>query len=213
MKRRVEHIKEVIIMSKFALGREEDVRRIFSATIKLKIVPLGSNGFIVSGFSAVYPEKLNIFVPIDYVTNKVSNAIPAEFESFFRPIDSYFEYFYRLVEAEIPSILRGTGTEYIVGSFSGFDYKSGHHTTFAIPVGENSKASTLLCRRSIFAPDDIMIQESIKRIEAEFRPSFIGTAIDSINRQRWYLYWSMRPSQVFTDSELTLAKLMLTAPQ
>lgn len=200
-------------MSKFALGREEDVRRVFPATIECSVMALGSNGFVVTGFSAMYPRDLNIFIPIDYITNSVSSAIPAEFEGFFSPLDDYLDYFYRLVETEIPSSLKNSGVEYAIGSFSGFDYKSGHHTTFAVPIGNSNKASTLLCRRQIFAPRGITAQDTIKRYEAEFHPSFIETADDPSDGQCVYLYWSMSPSQVFSNSELTFATLMATTPK
>lgn len=212
-------------MSKFALGEEKLARQIFPADIKLDVAPLGSNGFFATNFSAIYPESLSVFVPIDYVTNRISSAIPAEFESFFYSLNDFLDYFKRLTEIKPPSDLYGKDIEYAVGKFSDFEYKGARHSTFAILPNMPSGTVSLLCRRLIRGGKLItsgknprimitgVLEEAMSEIRGTFYPSFLATADSKPDAKGdVYIYWNMLPSQLFNNPDLAIAGLLLSTP-
>lgn len=214
-------------MTKFALGAESLARQVFPAGIDMKITALGSNGFFANEFSAIYPKSLNVFIPIDYVTNNVSNAIPAEFESFFHPLDDFLEYYNRLTEMKIPSEFSGKGVEFAVGKFSDFDYKGSRHNTFAISATKPGGTVSLLCRRLISGGntavsetssgiagtiEDNAVEILLSEIAATVKPSFLDVADSLKIDEDVYVYWNMSPQRVFTNDDLAFAGLMLSTP-
>lgn len=214
-------------MTKFALGEEDLARQIFPVGIDMKITALGSNGFFASEFSAIYPKNLNFFIPIDYVTNNVSNAIPAEFESFFHPLDDFLEYFGRLTEMRIPSEFSGKGVEFAVGKFSDFDYKGSRHNTFAISAAKPGGTVSLLCRQLISGGSTVIPKTSsgivggiednaveilLSEIAATVKPSFLDVADSLKVEEDIYVYWNMSPRRVFANEDLAIAGLMLSTP-
>ncbi|MBQ3309776.1 hypothetical protein IJG78_03835 [Candidatus Saccharibacteria bacterium] len=202
-------------MAKFSLHQEHLAREIFPATIKLDITSMGSNGFNVTGFSALYPKKLNVFVPYNYATNRISSNIPADFESFFKHLDMYIEYLNRLLEIRVSSPFYGRSIEYAIGQISSFEYGGKKLTTFALkPHGAKSGGLVLLCRELISNGGDLdVLSNSVARVTAECHPDYIDTADALISPKAKYVYWSIRPSQVFSDTEFTLAALMATTPR
>ncbi|MBQ3352241.1 hypothetical protein IJG91_01085 [Candidatus Saccharibacteria bacterium] len=211
-------------MGKFALGEEKLARQIFPIGVDMNITPLGSNGFIAGNFSAVYPKRLSIFIPIDYVTNRFSNNIPAEFESFFRPLDDFLNYYDRLTEIDCRSDFVGKGVECAIGKFSDFDYKGERHDTFAISPNAPSGTVTLLCRRLVRGGRTVMLsevvhtrettvaEEAISEVRGILNPSFLDVADSLKVEEDLYIYWSMKPSQIFVYPELAMAGLMLSTP-
>lgn len=215
-------------MSKFALGEEKLARQIFPANINLDIAALGSSGFFATNFSAIYPKTLSVFIPIDYVTNRMSNSIPAEFESFFHSLDSFLEYFERLTETKVQTSLYGKNVEYAVGKFSDFEYKGTRHSTFAISPSLPSGTITLLCRRLICYKelkkfDGSLLDREISKLDNEtsllmrvseirgtFSSSFVATADGPGDDS--YIYWNMQPIQIFSNPDLAFAGLMLSTP-
>ncbi len=212
-------------MGKFALGEEKLVRQIFPSVITMDIAALGSNGFFVSNFSAMYPKNLSIFVPIDYVTNRMSSSIPAEFESFFHPLDEFLSYFSRLTEEQVPTALKGRNVEYAIGKFSDFEYKGKKHDTFAIMPKSPNGAVSLLCRQLVHGDklipegetsqlcDAMAAGKAVSEIRGIIYPSYISSAKSCLDENDVYVYWNMSPTQVFNNPNLALAELMLSTPQ
>ena len=200
-------------MSKFSLEREDLARQVFPPAISLNIASAGSKGFNATGFSAIYPENLNIFIPYDYVTNKISNAIPAEFESFFRPIDKCLDYVSRLVEVGHVSNLYGRGAEYAVGQLISLSYRGSHNATFTLkPHGAVGGSISLLCRVHVSANED-SLADSIARIGAEFKPDYLDTAKNPEDPNHPFVYWAMKPINVFSHPDLIFAALLASTPE
>ncbi len=202
-------------MSKFSLEDESLLKQVFPPNLDFNITSVGHKGFNVTQFSALYPRDLNIFIPYDYVTNKISNAIPAEFESFFKSLDDYLGYVSRLVEVKNVSNLYSRGAEYAVGQIAHLTYRAERSATFTLrPHGSIGGSLNLLCRMKVVNGDDTSILTNmLSGIAAEFKPDYIDTAANPKSPNSPYIYWGIRPSQVFSNPELIFAALMASTPE